>query len=210
MQAVLEKVTPTIRNESNAGEEMFSSSSRRFTVAEYHRMGEAGILHPDERVELIEGVICRMSPKGSLHSTSVEIAREYFAKKLKRNAHVRTQDPISLSKHSEPEPDVALVVPPFTRYRDQHPSPAEIFLVLEVADTTLNRDRRKSKTYAKAGIVQYCILDLKHEAIEEYRDPMPDGYASKHTHRVGDKFALVAFPSLVVKVKDLLEPDYIG
>lgn len=209
MQAVLEKKPPATHGNRNAAQEMFSSS-RRFTVVEYHRMGEAGILHPDERVELIEGVICRMSPKGSLHSTSVEIARKYFAKKLKRKVHIRTQDPISLSKHSEPEPDVALVIAPFTRYRAHHPTPAEVFLVLEVADTTLNRDRRKSKTYAKAGIRQYCILDLKHETIEEYSDPTPDGYKNKQTHRMGDKFALVAFPSVVVKVKDLLEPDYIG
>jgi Uma2 family endonuclease len=209
MEAVLEKAKPTIRLKSSTEQDIFSSS-RRFTVDEYHRMGEAGILHPDERVELIEGVICRMSPKGFLHSTSVEIAREYFAKKLKHKAHARTQDPIYLSKHSEPEPDVALVVPPFTRYRDHHPTPAEIFLVFEVADTTLNRDRRKGKTYAKAGIVQYCILDLKHETIEEYSDPTSDGYGSKNIYRTGDKFALVAFPAIVVKVKDLLEPDYIG
>jgi Uma2 family endonuclease len=209
MQAVLERAKPAIRIKTDPEQDIFSSS-RRFTVDEYHRMGEAGILHPDERVELIEGVICRMSPKGSLHSTSVEIAREYFAKKLKHKAHARTQDPIYLSKHSEPEPDVALVVPPFTRYRDHHPTPAEIFLVFEMADTTLNRDRRKGKTYAKAGIVQYCILDLKHETIEEYCDPTPDGYGSKNIYRVGDKFALVAFPTIVVKVKDLLEPDYIG
>lgn len=209
MEAVLEKAKPEIRIKTDPEQDIFSSS-RRFTVDEYHRMGEAGILHPDERVELIEGVICRMSPKGSLHSTSVEIAREYFAKKLKRQAHARTQDPIYLGKYSEPEPDIVLVVPPFTRYRDHHPTPAEIFLVLEVADTTLNRDRRKSKTYAKAGIVQYCILNLKHETIEEYCDPTPDGYVSKNIYRTGDKFALVSFPTIVIKVKDLLEPDYIG
>jgi Uma2 family endonuclease len=209
MQAVLEKKTSTPYSKSNGAQEIFSSS-RRFTVAEYHRMGEAGILHPDERVELIEGVICRLSPKGSLHSTSVEIAREYFAKKLKRKVHVRTQDPISLSKYSEPEPDVALVVPPFTRYRNQHPSPADVFFVLEVADTTLNRDRRKGKMYAKANIIQYCILDLKNDTIEEYSNPTPDGYGKKTIHRAGDKFRLVAFPSVVVKVTDLVEPDYIG
>lgn len=209
MEAVLERAKPEIRIKTDPEQDIFSSS-RRFTVDEYHRMGEAGILHPDERVELIEGVICRMSPKGSLHSTSVEIAREYFTKKLKRKVHVRTQDPIYLGKHSEPEPDVALVVPPFTRYRDHHPTSAETFLVFEVADTTLNRDRRKGKTYAKAGIVQYCILNLKHETIEEYCDPTPDGYESKNIYRTGDKFALVSFPTIVIKVKDLLEPDYIG
>ena len=209
MEAVFEIPMRTLRVNPEIVPDIFSSS-RRFTVAEYHRMGEAGILHPDERVELIEGVICRMSPKGALHSTSVEIARDYFSKKLKHKAHVRAQDPIYLSKHSEPEPDIALVEPPFTRYRDHHPQPAEIFLVVEVADTTLHRDRRKSKTYAKAGITQYCIVDLKNEVVEEYRDPQPDGYLHRQIHRPGDKFNLVAFPSVVVKVKDLVEPEYLG
>lgn len=207
MAAVLELPTQTRRVNGNTHVDVFA---RRFTVDEYHRMGEAGILHPDERVELLEGMICRMSPKGSLHSTHVEMAREYFSKKLKRKAHVRAQDPIHLSKHSEPEPDIALVVPPFTRYRNHHPQPADVFLVLEVADTTLQRDRRKGKTYAKAGIAQYCIVDLQHETVEEYRTPTPEGYLSKQVYRTKDKFTLVAFPTVAVNVKELLEPEYIG
>jgi Uma2 family endonuclease len=209
MEAVLDRATPVVRVKRHVEQDIYSSS-RRFTVEEYHQMGAAGILQPDERVELIEGVIYRMSPKGTLHSTSVEIARDYFTKKLKGNVHVRTQDPITLSKHSEPEPDVALVQPPFRRYRHHHPSPAEIFLLVEVADTTLNRDRRKGKTYARAGIVQYCIIDLKNETIEEYSDPTADGYRKKVIHQAGDIFALVAFPSVVIKVTDLLEPEYTG
>ncbi|HXG67835.1 MAG TPA: Uma2 family endonuclease, partial [Blastocatellia bacterium] len=96
---------------------------RKFTVKEYYLMAKAGVFDPDERLELLEGEIIRMSPKGTKHAASTSQAARYFIERLSNRAIVRAQDPVYLDEYSEPEPDVALVIPDEKRYLDHHPKP---------------------------------------------------------------------------------------
>jgi Uma2 family endonuclease len=181
---------------------------RRFTVEEYNLMGETGIIKPDERVELIEGEIIKMSPKGTAHCASTSYAEECLRAKLGDRALVRTQDPIHLDEHSEPEPDVVLAMPHPKRYADHHPTPEEILYVMEIADTTLAKDRTiKARVYAQAGIIQYGILNVNARELEDYRDPDASGYRTKHTYRADESFTLVAFPEVHITVSELLPPE---
>jgi len=181
---------------------------RPFTVVEYYKMVETGILRPDERVELIEGRIVKMSPKGIRHAATNDRASDCFRKHLADRAIVRNQNPIHLSDASEPEPDIVLAVPQEKGYFDHHPTPPEVLLVLEIADTSLNTDRyTKSRLYATAGISQYCLINLQSREIEDYREPGPEGYRSNQIYGAGQDFNLVAFPDVVIGVDELMPPE---
>jgi Uma2 family endonuclease len=181
---------------------------RSFTVEEYGRMIEAAILGEDERVELLEGRIVKMSPKGIRHAVANDRTSKCFFKLLVDRAIVRNQNPIRLDDATEPEPDLVIATPHEKEYSDHHPTPPDILLVLEIADSSLNIDRNyKSRLYAAAGIIQYCVLSLKAGELEDYREPGPEGYGSKQTYKTGRSFSLVAFPELVVAVDDLLPPE---
>jgi Uma2 family endonuclease len=179
---------------------------RLFTVEEYDRMIEAGILGEDERVELLEGRIIKMSPKGILHAAVNDHAGECFRKHLGDSVIVRNQNPIHLET-SEPEPDLVLAAPLEKQYMDHHPTPADILLVMEIADSSVSIDRNyKSRLYAAAGIIQYCIINLQTNELEDYRDPGTDGYRSKQTYKAEQTFNLVAFPETVIAIGELLPP----
>lgn len=180
-------------------------ATRKFTVAEYYKLAEIGVLRPDERVELIEGEIIAMSPQGPKHASSNQRATQSLIVKLRGRATVRIQLPIHLTDDSEPEPDVVLAVPDANDYGDHHPTPPEILLVLEVADSTLKFDRgRKSRVYANAGIIQYCLLNLKTRELVEHRQPGSNGYRSKKIYAEHESFRLAALPAVAIKVADLL------
>jgi Uma2 family endonuclease len=127
---------------------------RRFTVDEYRRMGEVGILDEDERVELIEGEIVEMSPIGRRHAGIVNRLNDLFTFRLRGRAIVAVQNPISLgSKYSEPQPDLTLLRPRADFYADSRPEPPDVLLVVEVMDTSVERDRQvKLPLYARAGV----------------------------------------------------------
>lgn len=180
---------------------------RRFTVEEYYKMVEAGVLHEGERVELIEGEIIVMSPQGSKHASSASRAAEWFFLNFASRCCVRIQAPIHLDDLSEPEPDIVLAVTSEDYYSDHHPIPSEILMVMEVSYSTLDFDRkRKSRIYAQAGIRQYCLLNLNARELEDYRQPSADGYRSKQTYAEDQSFNLMAFPKISIKVADLLPP----
>lgn len=180
---------------------------RPLTTAEYEQMIAIGIFNEDDRVELLEGVMVEMSPKSALHAALTEDASDYFKNRLKTKVLVRSQNPILLSDLSEPEPDIVLVKPPKERYYTQHPTPSDVLLVMEIAESSLRLDRSmKGRLYGEAGIVQYLILNVNEMEIEDYREPSADGYRSKQTYTMGQKFNLVAFPGIMVKVSDLLPP----
>ncbi|MGE0132604.1 MAG: Uma2 family endonuclease [Blastocatellales bacterium] len=177
----------------------------RFTVKEYYRMLETGILTEDDRVELIKGEIRTMSPKGIKHSSSTDRANRCFTGLLGDRALIRIQNPIHLDDHSEPEPDVVLATPSEDFYDYHHPAPEEVLMVLEVADSSLPFDREeKSLLYAQAGIRQYCLLNLRDRELEDYRNPGPNGYRSKQTYTAKQSFSLDAFPDVFVEVNALL------
>ncbi len=181
--------------------------SRRFTAQEYQQLAEIGVLGEDERVELIEGRIVQMCAKSMNHAIATRRANRFFTKLLGDRAIVSVQDPILLNDYSEPEPDIVLVAPPEERYLDHHPTPKEVFLVLEIADSSLAYDRdERCPLFAQNRIVQFCLLNLKDRELEDYRDPGRSGYRSKQTYAEGQSFNLAAFPKISVKVKDLLPP----
>ncbi len=152
-------------------------TKRRFTVGEYHRLAEAGILSEDDRVELLEGEIFEMSPISSRHASCVDRLVQLFSERLGRRAIVRVQNPVRLSEYSEPQPDLTLLKPRADFYRAAHPQPDDVLLLVEVSETSGEFDRRvKLPLYATAGIPEVWIVDLSCEQIEVYRDPKPEGY----------------------------------
>ena len=177
---------------------------RQFTVADYYRMGEAGILTPDDRVELIEGEIIQMPPIGDVHAWCVTHVTHLFILGVRDAAIVRCQNPLRLSDRSEPIPDVVLVRPR-PRFRGPHPTPDEVLLLVEVSDTTLGYDQRvKLPLYAREGVVEVWIVDLRQDRLWVYRDPSPTGYRVTLTLGRADRIAPSAFPDLEFAVDDIL------
>ena len=180
---------------------------RKFTVAEYYRMAEVGILKPDERVELIEGDILVMAPIGPGHSGSVDISNEIFLVPARGRYHVRIQNPLRLDDGSEPEPDIALVRPRADRYTRSHPTPADVLLVVEIADSSLEYDRNvKAHLYGRNGAPETWVKNLPEDCIERFTEPGPEGYATHTVHRRGETLAPVLLPNLELAVDDLLPP----
>lgn len=178
---------------------------RRFTVEEYHRMGEARILAEGERVELVQGEIVMMTPIGPRHAAAMKRLNRVWTSRLGDQAVVGVQDPVRISPDSEVQPDLALLRPRPDFYVKMHPEPADVFLLIEVADTTAEVDRRvKIPLYAKAGIREAWLLDLSTDCIEVYRQPTPEGYREVFVFPRGQALAPSAFPDLMLAVDDLL------
>lgn len=183
---------------------------RRWSREEYYRLGEVGLLAPDERVELIEGEIFQMAPQGPSHSTGARSAQEALRAAFGPGFDVRPQMPLALGLASDPEPDLAVVRGSFRDYRTAHPTMA--VLVVEVSDTTLAFDRReKASLYARAGIPDYWIVNVLEQVVEVHRDPRPDptmpfeyGYAQITRHGAGDTLTPLAAPEATIPVAELL------
>lgn len=182
---------------------------RRFTVAEYERMGELGLFEPDERLELIEGEIIRMSPIGQRHMAMVNRFTRRFVESFGRRALVSIQNALIVDDWSEPQPDVVVLRPRADDYEQQKPTSADVLLVVEVADTTLRHDTRKLGLYARTGIPEAWLVALGREpardVIRVYTDAGPEGYRRVHTYRRGDAIAPAAFPDTPIAVSDILK-----
>jgi Uma2 family endonuclease len=177
----------------------------RFTVDEYYRMAAAGILGEDSRVELIEGEIVDTPPIGPGHGSTVKRTATLFHRRFDGVALVSVQDPVRLGPYNEPEPDLALLRPRDDFYASAHPTPADVLLVVEVADSTLASDLSiKVPLYARCGVVETWLVDLPHAAVHIYRDPSPDGYHLVQTVRRGERIAPLAFPDRELDVAELL------
>jgi Uma2 family endonuclease len=179
----------------------------RFTVADYYRMLEAGILDEDDRVELLGGQVVEMSPMGPPHAAAAEQAREVLQAALGARAQVRDSKPVDLGEYDEPLPDLAVVRPRADRYARAHPTAADVFWVVEVAESSLARDQwAKPAIYAAAGVREVWVVNLPDRVLEVYRDAGPAGYQDRQTHRRGERVAPQAFPDLALAVADLLPP----
>jgi Uma2 family endonuclease len=180
---------------------------RLWTVEEYRRMALTGILDSSERVELIEGKIIRMSAKGTAHRSAVGRTDYLFKEALKNRAWVSVQDPIALNTNSEPEPDIAVVKIDPLDYADHHPTPEEVYLIIEVADSSLKFDcDTKGKAYAKAGIADYWVLDVIDRELYVYRQPTLEGYNNKTVLNEDKTISPLQFPELQVNIRDMLPP----
>ncbi|MBW4449517.1 MAG: Uma2 family endonuclease [Spirirestis rafaelensis WJT71-NPBG6] len=180
---------------------------RLLTVQEYHRMAEAGIFHPEERLELIAGQIIRKSAKGTAHESAITRTERLLRQRLGEQVLLRLQSPIQLDDYSEPEPDIAVVMPNPLDYDDHHPRPEEVFLLIEVADSSLKYDREvKTIAYAKSGIADYWILDVNQRKLHIYRLPSPDGYQSETILSEDVTISPLAFGDCAIALRELLRP----
>lgn len=180
-------------------------AKKRFTVDEYCRMGEAGIFHPEARLELIEGEIIEMSPVGDPHIGCVNRANALFSSRLAGKVIVSVQNPVRLSRYTEPQPDIVLARPRTDYYAGRRIFPADIFLVIEVSDTTVRYDRnRKMPLYAKSGVPELWIENLQENVILVYRNPGPETFETSSVFRRGESISPAAFPEIVFKVDELL------
>lgn len=184
---------------------MIAAPPRRFTVAEYHQLAEVGVLHEDERVELLNGVIVNMMPIGPFHGGSVNRLIRMF-ERLGRDRWVTSaQSPVHLGEHSEPQPDLLLLLPRDDFYVEAHPRPEDVFLLIEVSDSTLLIDREeKLPIYARAGIPEVWIVNLPERVIEVYLDPARGEYAQPRRVDADGKLAPAAFPDAVIDTAALL------
>ncbi len=165
----------------------------RFTAEEYHRLGEAGILNEDDRVELLNGDLVVREPVGGEHRTLVDSLNIFFAKRIGQDRYrIGIQNPISLDLNSEPQPDVALYE---ASVRGRHPRPDEIFLLVEVADTSLAYDQGpKLQAYARGGIREVWIIDAVRRRVLIYRDPAQGRYQSAQEAKGDEVLAVESFP----------------
>jgi Uma2 family endonuclease len=178
---------------------------RRFTIDEYHRMGEAGVLSEDDRVELLDGEIVQMSPIGSPHAGCVDRLTALFTRRLGGRAIVRVQNPIILDRRSEPQPDLTLLAPRPDFYSAAHPRPRDVLLAVEVMDSSRGYDRTlKLPLYARAELREVWLVDLAAQAVEVYRRPALRGYRQEQRLVAGRALAPLAFPRLRFRVRELL------
>jgi Uma2 family endonuclease len=186
--------------ETKAREEV---TRRRFTVEEYHRMGEAGILREDERVELIEGELVEMNPIGSRHAACVRVLTRLLGRSLGDELLLDVQNPVRLNGGLEPQPDLAVVRA--HDYRESLPGPEDILLLIEVSDTTLSYDRDvKLPLYGRAGIAESWIVDLLNQAIERHNDRSEEGYRRMEWVGRGRWLASEALSNLILHTDAVL------
>lgn len=175
----------------------------KWTIDDYHRMIEAGILD-DLKVELLKGEIVQMPPEREPHAFRSHEAGKYLTRLLGDKADIRQGKPITLPNDSEPEPDIAIIQLLGREYLVHHPYPENIFWLIEYSNATLTKDLEiKSKIYAEAGIAEYWVVNLKKLVLVVFRDPQDGEYASKMTLASGTLQPL-AFPEISVSVERMI------
>jgi Uma2 family endonuclease len=184
---------------------VYSPPKRKLTVDEYQRMGEAGIFHEDDRIELLDGELYEMTPIGDDHIGNVISLTQIFVMRLSGRALVSIQNPIRLTDYSEPQPDAVLLRPRPDSYRKGKARPEDVILLIEVARTSLDYDREtKLPRYAAAGIAEVWIVNLIDELVEVYREPSGDEYTHRSVHGRGEVLAPAALPDVTVGVDEIL------
>jgi Uma2 family endonuclease len=175
-----------------------------FTVDEYYRLAETGVLPAGSRTELIHGDIIDMSPIGSRHAACVTRLQRTLMAQLRERADVRVQMPIALAVASEPQPDLALVSRRADDYESGHPTPADVLLVIEVSDTTPAFDRNvKASLYAGAGIAEYWLVDVAARVVDVHRAPEAGRYTDVSRGTVADTVVPAVLPDVRVDVSAL-------
>ncbi len=196
--------TASIPVEAGPVEAAQTRQRRRFTVSDYYAMADAGILAHTERVELLDGEIIIMAPIGSRHAFCVAWLNGMLVLALAERAIVYVQNPITLDSGSEPQPDIAVVVLR-DGYANAHPGPDDVLLLIEVADSTLDADRNeKLPLYARAGIPEIWIVNLRDRRVEVCTEPVDGAYANVRHCAVGDSVAPRHFPDIALPVERII------
>lgn len=181
-------------------------AKRWFNVDEYQRMAQAGILTEDDRVELIEGEVIEMSPIGSRHAACVKRLNALLNRAVGQKMIVSVQDPIYIDEFSAPQPDLALLRARDDFYAGSHPTASDVLLVVEVADTSVEYDRKvKLPLYARAGIPEVWLANAPEDRIEIYAQPLNDQYQSVTIVRRRESIESQAIAGLSVNVDDILD-----
>ena len=178
----------------------------RISVDEYERMAEAGVLD-DERVELIDGYLVRKMTGKPPHACAVDVSRAHLTRLLPPGWFIREEKPVRIPRFDEPEPDLSLVRGQVEDYWDRHPEPKDIALLVEIADTTLPRDRgEKSAAYGRGRIPVYWLINLVDRQVEVYSSPSARGYRSRRVYKLGQEVPVVIAGAEVgrVAVADVL------
>lgn len=185
---------------------MVELKRRRFTIEEYHRMGEVGVFREKERLELIEGEIIEMSPIGRVHAGTVDRIANVFCWRLGQRGIVRVQNPVTFTPLvSEPQPDVTVLLPRPDFYTGGHPEADNILLVVEVMDSSVAYDRGvKLRLYARAGVAEVWLANVNTQRIEVHRRPGPEGYGESRVFQPEESIAIQAFPDAIFPVRELL------
>ena len=180
---------------------------RKWTVKEYHKLAEIGIFNPEERLELIEGNIIKISAKGTLHAAATRRTANLLHNLLGNQAAVYNKSPIALDDNSEPEPDIAAVrIDPFD-YATHHPTPSEVYLIIEVADSSITFDREiKAKAYARSGIADYWVLNVGDRQLHVFREPTENGYQSEVILGETASISPIEFPAFNIAIQAMLPP----
>jgi Uma2 family endonuclease len=182
----------------------FRVERKLFTVEQYEQMVSTGVLGEDERLELIEGDIVDMSPIGSAHLAHVNRLTHLFVQRVGALAQVSVQNPIRLA-NSEPQPDIALLRPRADYYAQAIPKPADVLLLIEVADSTAAYDRSiKVPLYASGGIPEVWLIDLQERVIEVYRGAAASRYKESHTLVGPDVATILAIPDFNLSVDEII------
>jgi len=180
-------------------------TKRLFTVHDYHRMGEAGILSEDDRVELIYGEILAMSPIGPRHNAAVDRANRAMVNIAGERAIVRVQGSVGLDEYDEPQPDIVLLRPKEDFYASQLPGPPDILLILEIAESSLEYDRTiKARLYSETGIPEYWVADLKNDCLFVYGDLRDKSYRLVRQFHRGDLIVPQLLPECRLQIDVLL------
>jgi len=176
----------------------------RLTVRDYHRLAEAGVLGEDDRVELLEGQLVDMASIGPRHALAVDALNEFLVMAAAGQAVVRVQNPIVLDDMSEPQPDFSLLRRPWHGYPDEHPRPPDVYLVIEVADSSLDFDLgAKLELYASSGIREFWVVDLTSNRVLVHRDPNDGGYGSVASLDMSGTLQVEALPSVTIPVASI-------
>lgn len=177
-----------------------------FTVQDYQRMAETGILQEDDRVELLDGEILEMSPIGSRHAAIVDYLNAWFSREMGAEAIVRVQSPVRLSLYSEPQPDLTLLKPRPDFYENAHPGPEDVLLLIEVAESSLDYDRDfKLPRYGEASILESWLIDLAGQRLLAYKEPLGRCYRTIQEYHSGDSVPVRAFPSVSLSLESVLK-----
>ena len=177
----------------------------RLTRTDYHRLGAAGVLGENDRVELLEGQLVDMSPIGPRHALAIDALNELLVMAVAGQATVRVQNPIVLDDTSEPQPDFTLVRRPWRGYPDEHPGPDDVLLLIEVADSSLDYDRgAKLAIYARAGIREFWLVDLTTNRVLVYRNARDGRYGSVTACDMSATLQVEALPAVTIPVAQIL------
>lgn len=184
---------------------MIKRTHHRFSVDDYEQMISNGILTENDRVELIEGEIIDKMPVGPIHAAVVKRLNRWASQALAADCIVSVQDPIVMAD-SEPEPDLALLKHRSDFYSQAKPSASDVYLLVEVSDTTLEYDKDvKLPLYARSGVEEYWIVNLNEMLVEVYRGPRSDGsYGDCQKLTVGDTLSLQRFSDVTLAVEQVL------